>query len=89
MRFSRRKILQGAAAAAVTESLPIGAAPAPRKWPIEEGPDTRSFVLHQVMRGPLPESLRSAAAPNNSTNRQAVDAEAPGVRADSRRAPAV
>ncbi|HWD99189.1 MAG TPA: mannonate dehydratase, partial [Bryobacteraceae bacterium] len=69
MRFSRRKILQGAAAAALTESLPIEAAPAPRKWPIEEGPETPKLCLSPGDGGgPLPESLRPAAAAENPAN---------------------
>jgi mannonate dehydratase len=46
-RFSRRKIIQGAGGAAVARSLEMAAesAPAPRKWPIEEGPDTPKLCL--------------------------------------------
>jgi mannonate dehydratase len=69
IRFSRRKILQGAAAAAVGESFPLEAASTPRKWPIEEGSDTPKLCLAPGDGGgPLPESLRPAAAPGNAAN---------------------
>jgi mannonate dehydratase len=47
LRFSRRKIMQGVGGAAVAQSLQLAAdaAPAPRKWPIEEGPDTPKLCL--------------------------------------------
>jgi mannonate dehydratase len=47
LRFSRRKIMQGVGGAAVAQSLRLAAdaAPATRKWPIEEGPDTPKLCL--------------------------------------------
>src|ERR1035437_1620990 len=68
-RFSRRKMMQGVGGAALAQSLATAdAAPAPRKWPIEEGPDTPKICLSMGDGGgPLPASLQppapSAAAP--------------------------
>ena len=45
-RISRRKMLQGAGAAAVAQSVEIAnATPAERQWPIEEGPNTPKICL--------------------------------------------
>ena len=62
-RFSRRKMMQGAAGAALAQSLETaGAAPAPRKWPIEEGPDTPKICLSPGDGGgPLPAAMQPAA----------------------------
>ena len=66
-RFSRRKIMQGVGGAALAQSLgtvEATAAPAPRKWPIEEGPDTPKLCLSLGdAGGPLPASVRPAAPP--------------------------
>jgi mannonate dehydratase len=64
-RFSRRKMMQGVSGAALAQSLEMAAtaAPAPRKWPIEEGPDTPKICLSVGDGGgPLPASLQPAAA---------------------------
>ena len=66
MRFSRRKMMQGVGGAAVAKSLDIAAeaAPAPRSWPIEEGPDTPKICLSPGDGGqPLPASLQPAPPP--------------------------
>jgi hypothetical protein len=74
LRFSRRKIMQGVGGAAVAQSLQLAAdaAPAPRKWPIEEGPDTPKLCLSPNDGGqPLAASPQSpppagrAPAPGN------------------------
>jgi len=59
-RFSRRKMMQGAGAAALAQSLEMAnAAPAARKWPIEEGPDTPKLSLSLGDGGgPLPANLQ-------------------------------
>ena len=45
-RFSRRKMMQSVGGAALAQSVTTAeAAPAPRKWPIEEGPDTPKICL--------------------------------------------
>jgi mannonate dehydratase len=45
-RFSRRKMMQSVGGAALAQSVATAeAAPAPRKWPIEEGPDTPKICL--------------------------------------------
>lgn len=66
-RFSRRRIMQGVATAAMAQSIALEeaeAAPAPRKWPIEEGPDTPKICLAPGDGGgPLPASLQPAAPP--------------------------
>jgi len=65
IRFSRRKMMQGVGGAAVAQSLEMAAegAPAPRKWPIEEGPDTPKLCLSAVDGGqPLPASAQPAPA---------------------------
>jgi mannonate dehydratase len=65
-RFSRRRIMQGVAAAAMAQSVPAGnAAPAPRQWPIEEGPDTPKICLAPGDGGgPLPPAMQPAAPAN-------------------------
>src|SRR6478672_2558855 len=62
-QFSRRRMMQAVGGAAVAQSLPpIGAAPADRKWPIEEGPDTPKICLAPGDGGgPLPANLQPAA----------------------------
>jgi mannonate dehydratase len=64
MEFSRRRMMQGVGGAAIAQSLPTGAAaPAPRKWPIEEGPDTPKLSLSPGDGGgPLPAGLQSPPA---------------------------
>ena len=45
-RFSRRKLIQGAGAAGLAQSVEVASvAPSVRKWPIEEGPDTPKISL--------------------------------------------
>lgn len=72
-RFSRRRMMQAAGGVALTQSLPSAdAAPAPRKWPIEEGPDTPKICLAPGDGGgPLPANMAPAAA----------DAAGPGAAA--------
>ncbi len=62
-RFTRRRMMQGAGGAALAQSIrPADAAPAPRKWPIEEGPDTPKLCLSPGDGGgPLPAALEPAA----------------------------
>jgi mannonate dehydratase len=64
-RFSRRKMMQGVGGAALAQSLVTAdAAPAPRKWPIEEGPDTPKICLSLGDGGgPLPAALQPPAPP--------------------------
>jgi len=67
-RFSRRKMMQGVGGAAFAQSFQTAeAAAAPRKWPIEEGPDTPKICLSMGDGGgPLPASMQPpapAAAP--------------------------
>ena len=64
-RFSRRKMMQGVGGAALAQSLATAeAAPAPRKWPIEEGPDTPKICLSMGDGGgPLPASLQPRLQP--------------------------
>jgi mannonate dehydratase len=59
-RFSRRKMMQGAGAAALAQSVEIArAAAVARKWPIEEGPDTPKICLSLGDGGrPLPANLQ-------------------------------
>ncbi len=64
LRFSRRRMMQGVGGAALAQSIPTAAAAAPRKWPIEEGPDTPKICLAPGDGGtPLSASLRSSGAP--------------------------
>ena len=54
--------MQGVAGAAMAQSIPMEAAPAPRAWPIEEGPDTPKICLAAGDGGgPLPASLQPLA----------------------------
>jgi mannonate dehydratase len=64
-RFSRRRMMQGFGGAALAQSLkPAAAAPATRKWPIEEGPDTPKICLAPGDGGgPLPAAMQPAATP--------------------------
>jgi mannonate dehydratase len=57
-------MMQGAGAAALAQSLETaGAAPVPRKWPIEEGPDTPKICLAPGDGGgPLPGNWQPPAA---------------------------
>ena len=58
--ISRRKMLQGAGAAAVAQSVEFAnAAPPARQWPIEEGPETPKICLGLGDGGgPLPARLQ-------------------------------
>jgi mannonate dehydratase len=58
-------MMQGVGGAALAPSVPrAAAAPAPRTWPIEEGPDTPKICLSPGDGGgPLPVELRPSAAP--------------------------
>jgi mannonate dehydratase len=58
-------MMQGVGGAALAQSIPTGAAaPAPRKWPIEEGPDTPKICLSPGDGGgPLPASPQPPSAP--------------------------
>src|SRR5664279_1078092 len=64
-RFSRRSMMQGVGGVALAQSLATAeAAPAPRKWPIEEGADTPKICLSLGDGGgPLPAALQPAAPP--------------------------
>lgn len=64
IQFSRRKMMQGVGAAALAQSLETaGAAPGPRKWPLEEGLDTPKICLAPGDGGgPLPANLQPAAS---------------------------
>src|ERR1039458_5712103 len=70
-----RKMMQGVGGIAMAQSLATAdAAPAPRKWPIEEGPDTPKICLSMGDGGgPLPASLQppapAAAAPGAAAGR--------------------
>ncbi|MGO9261170.1 MAG: mannonate dehydratase [Bryobacteraceae bacterium] len=63
-RFSRRRMMQGVGGAALAQSIPAAvAAPAPRTWPIEEGPDTPKICLSPGDGGgPLPAGLQPSAS---------------------------
>ena len=63
LRFSRRKMMQSAGGIVLTQSFaPADAAPAPRKWPIEEGPDTPKLCLAPGDGGgPLPVNVQPIA----------------------------
>ena len=63
LRFSRRKMMQSAGGIVLTHSFaPADAAPAPRKWPIEEGPDTPKLCLAPGDGGgPLPVNVQPIA----------------------------
>jgi mannonate dehydratase len=65
LRFSRRKIMQGVSGAAVAQSLqfPADAAPAPRKWPIEEGADTPKLCLSPNDGGQALSTVDTASPP--------------------------
>lgn len=73
--FSRRRMMQGAGGVALAQSLPTAdAAAAPRKWPIEEGPDTPKICLSPGDGGrPLPAGMQpaapAAAAPGTAAGR--------------------
>jgi mannonate dehydratase len=62
-RFSRRKMMQSVGGAALAQSVATAeAAPAPRKWPIEEGPDTPKICLSVGDGGgPLPSAMQPPA----------------------------
>ncbi len=64
-RFSRRKMMRGAGAAALAQSLEIVAESAPaRQWPILEGPDTPKLALSLGDGGgPIPAALRPSVQP--------------------------
>jgi mannonate dehydratase len=62
IKFSRRKLIQGAGAAALAQSLETAQAAADRKWPIKEGPDTPKLCLAPGDGGgPLPASMQPPA----------------------------
>src|SRR3954470_9396451 len=65
IRFSRRRMMQSVGGVALAQTLATAeAAPAPRKWPIEEGPDTPKICLAPGDGGgPLPANLQPAAPP--------------------------
>jgi mannonate dehydratase len=86
IRFSRRKMMQGAGGAALAQSLAIAeAATGPRKWPIEEGPDTPKICLSPGDGGgPLPASVQppaAGAAPGAAGPGGAPGAAGPGAAA--------
>src|SRR4051794_30069531 len=62
MRFSRRKMIQGVGGIALAQSVELAeGAPGPRKWPIEEGPDTPKLCLAPGDGGgPLPSGMAPA-----------------------------
>ena len=62
IRFSRRSMMRGAGGVALAQSFgTAGAAAAPRKWPIEEGPDTPKLCLAPGDGGgPLPSNAQPA-----------------------------
>ncbi len=62
--FSRRRMMQGAGGIALAQGIETAeAAPAARKWPIEEGPDTPKICLSPGDGGgPLPGTWQPAAA---------------------------
>src|ERR1019366_5857454 len=62
-RFSRRKMMQSVGGVALAQSVATAeAAPAPRKWPIEEGPDTPKICLSMGDGGgPLPAGMQPPA----------------------------
>jgi mannonate dehydratase len=64
-RFSRRRMMQAIGGAAATQSMEfLEAAPADRKWPIEEGPDTPKLCLAPGDGGgPLPAAMQPQAPP--------------------------
>ncbi len=64
IRFSRRRMMQSASGALLAQSLTTAeAAPTPRKWPIEEGPDTPKICLAPGDGGgPLPATMMPGAA---------------------------
>ena len=65
LRFSRRQMIQGVGGATLAQSVATVAAgaPAPRTWPILEGPDTPKLSLALGDGGaPLPASLQPQAA---------------------------
>src|SRR5450759_5794000 len=82
-RFSRRKMMQGVSGAALAQSLATtDAAPAPRKWPIEEGPDTPKICLSMGDGGgPLPASLQPPAPGAPAPGAAAPGAAAAGAAA--------
>ena len=63
-RFSRRMMMQGVGGAVFAQSAATAdPAPAPRTWPIEEGPDTPKICLAPGDGGgPLPASMLAATA---------------------------
>jgi mannonate dehydratase len=63
-RFSRRSMMRGVGGAALAQSVAtVEAAPGPRKWPIEEGPDTPKLCLAPGDGGgPLPAAMQPPVA---------------------------
>ena len=63
-RFSRREMIQSAGGVALAQSLGTAeAAPAPRQWPIVEGPDTPKICLSMGDAGGPPPAGSQAPAP--------------------------
>jgi mannonate dehydratase len=62
-RFSRRRMIQGVGGATLAQSVAtVAAAPAPRAWPILEGPDTPKICLAPGDGGgPLPAGIEAQA----------------------------
>ena len=84
VRFSRRRMMQSVGGAALAQSLATAeAAPAARKWPIEEGPDTPKLCLAPGDGGgPLARGLQPAAAPAAGPGGRCVEEGAAAAMAD-------
>ena len=82
-RFSRRRMMQGVGGATLAQSIAtVAAAPAPRTWPIVEGPDTPKLCLSTGDGGgPLPANLQPQAAAGRGAagGPPAAGAAAPGA----------
>ena len=91
-RFSRRKLFQGAGAAALAQSIDTVKAAPDRKWPIEEGPDTPKLCLAPGDGGgPLPANLQPpapAAAPAGGRGGRGGGGGYGGYLAPAKNAPA-
>jgi len=82
MRFSRRKMMQGVGGIALAQSVEIAqGAPGPRKWPLEEGPDTPKICLAPGDGGgPLPAALAPAGPGTTAAAAPAAGAAGRGGR---------